>query len=62
MEPLTWLPGELNIAGTPLYASANVSGLGFISMENKIPQSSFSNTFRYIVPVVHGIRFARFGG
>jgi hypothetical protein len=32
-DGLTWLPAELTIADIPLYASTNVSGLGFISME-----------------------------
>ena len=31
--PLTWLPAELAIAGTSLYTSTNVFGLGFITME-----------------------------
>ena len=36
--PLTWLPAELAITGTPLYSFDNVFGLGFISTE-KTPRS-----------------------
>jgi hypothetical protein len=32
-KPLTWLPGEIKIGGTSVYASPNVFGLGFIGVE-----------------------------
>jgi hypothetical protein len=38
--PLTWLPAELAIAGTSLYTSTNVFGLGFITTE-KAPRPFF---------------------
>ena len=36
--PLTCPPAELAIAGLPVYSSANVSGLGFISEERRTPR------------------------
>lgn len=34
-QPLTWLPTDLAVAGTPLYTFPNVFGLGFISVETR---------------------------
>ncbi|KAJ6503661.1 hypothetical protein C8R45DRAFT_973394 [Mycena sanguinolenta] len=34
-KPMTWLPEEITIGGTLIYASPNVAGLGFIGVEKK---------------------------
>ena len=46
--PLTWLPGELAIAGKALYSFDNVFGLGFISTEKKSAQ--YLRIFSWGVP------------